>query len=471
MIRTPYLALFGAIGVVLLGCNSPAAAADPETVRLQIDPTTKIAAISPSFIGLGYETSAVAQHDFFSVKNARMLVLYRNLSSHGLIRIGGNVSDHTQYVADGTAAAHSERETTTINRQSLTDLGEFARTSGWKVMWGLNLGTGSREQAVEEAVAVDSGLGSHLQSFQIGNEVELLSRFKHNYSDYHAAYLDWKSAIRAALPGAAFSGPDSIGTLSWITNFADSESSDMKLLTQHYYRGGAKDRTSTLEKLLSPDTAWITRLGKLQQICQEHKIAFRINETNSFYGGGKAGVSDTFGSALWCLDYMFLIASHGGDGVNMETDINQLGFISHYSPIVHDEKGVCSARPEYYGMLAFAMAGHGDVVKLTVDNATMNLTAYATVDDRHQLWVTAINKDLATDATVEFGLPEGYRNSEAFALVAPAIQSKDHVTFAGNEVGGDGAFSAGAGEKVECENATARVALPHGSAVVIRLTP
>jgi hypothetical protein len=320
---------------------------------------------------------------------------------------------------------------------------------------------------------VDSALGSQLQSFQIGNEVELLARFKHSFNDYHATYLDWKSAIRAALPHSAFSGPDSIGTLGWITNFADSESSDMKLLTQHYYRGGAKDPTCTLEKLLNADTAWITRLGKLQQICQEHKIAFRINETNSFYGGGKAGVSDTFGSALWCLDYMFLVASHGGNGVNMETDINQLGFISHYSPIAHDQKvpAICSARPEYYGMLAFAMAGNGDVVKLTLDKTPVNLTAYATLDDRHRLWITAINKDFARDATVEFGVPEGYKNAEAFALVAPTIQSKDHVTFAGSEVASDGTFSPQAGEKVERDNTTVHVPLPHGSAMVIRLTP
>jgi len=80
----------------------------------------------------------------------------------------------------------------------------------------------------------------------------------------------------------------------------------------------------------------------------------------------------TFASALWCLDYMFNLAAHGCGGVNMETDVNQLGFISHYSPIVHDANGVCSARPEYYGMLAFAMAGHGELIKVSIEKIEVN---------------------------------------------------------------------------------------------------
>jgi hypothetical protein len=45
---------------------------------------------------------------------------------------------------------------------------------------------------------------------------------------------------------------------------------------------------------------------------------------NSFYAGGKPGVSDTFASALWCLDYVSPAASFGSEGVNLETDVNQI---------------------------------------------------------------------------------------------------------------------------------------------------
>jgi hypothetical protein len=297
--------------------------------------------------------------------------------------------------------------------------------------------------------------------------VEALPRFAKSYEAYHSAYLDYKSAIRAMLPDAPFSGPDSIGNLAWITNFAATEAGDIKLLTQHYYRGGAKDPKTSLERLLEHDDGWENRLEKLRQICRDKGLAFRINEVNSFSGGGKPGVSDTFGSALWCLDYMFLLASYGCDGVNMETDVNQLGFISHYSPIVHHAEGQCSARPEYYGMLAFAMAGKGEMLKLSLDKTAINLSAYATRDNDGLLWITAVNKDFTRDAAVEISLPDGYSSAGAFRLSAPSVESKDHVTFAGAEVSASGAWIPGPPEKVIAENRTARLLVSHASAVVL----
>jgi hypothetical protein len=440
-----------------------------EVVKIQVDPKTALGRISTDFIGFGYETSAVAQSNFFSAKNATMVQLYRNLSPHGLIRIGGNVSDHTKYVPEGEAAAHTEKEVTIINRANLADLGGFARATGWKVMWGLNLGSGSKEEAVQEAVAVDAALGSNLQSFQIGNEVEALRRFTKNYEAYHAAYLDYKAGIRAVLPRAPFSGPDSIGNWDWITNFASTEAGDIKLMTQHYYRGGAKDPKSTVERLLQHDNGWENRLKKLRQISQDHGLAFRINEVNSFSGGGKAGVSDTFAEALWSLDYMFLLASYGCEGVNMETDLNQLGWISHYSPIVHDAAGHCSARPEYYGMLAFAMAGKGELLRLTLDKADLNLSAYATRDDEGFLWITMVNKDFFRDAMAQTALPEGYSSAAAFRLSAPSLESKDHVTLAGTEVSSNGQWTAEPPEEVAVKEDTARLLVPHASAVLLQL--
>ena len=38
---------------------------------------------------------------------------------------------------------------------------------------------------------------------------------------------------------------------------------------------------------------------------------------NSVACGGKAGVSDTFASALWALDALFAVARSGADGVNL----------------------------------------------------------------------------------------------------------------------------------------------------------
>ncbi len=457
--------------VLFMCARLPAQGQHADVVKIQVDANTTISRISPDFIGFGYETSAVAQSNFFTAKNVTMAQLYRNLSPHGLIRIGGIISDHAKYVPDGIPVAHTLTGVTIINRSNLADLGDLARATGWKVMWGLNLGTGSKEEAAQEALAVEAALGSSLQSFQIGNEVEDLRRFGRSYEAYHTAFLDYKMAILEVAPKAPFSGPDSVGNLAWITNFAATEAGSTKLLTIHYYRGGAGDPKSTLEKLLQRDDRLENRLEGMREVCRAHNLAFRINEVNSFSGGGKAGVSDTFASALWCLDYMFRLAAYGCDGVNMETDINQLGFISHYSPIVHDETGHCSTRPEYYGMLAFATAGKGDMVQLTLDKDDINLTAYATKDDRGLLWLTVINKDFSKDAVVQGVLTGGQATAEVLRLQAPSMESKDQVTFAGTQVSVGGNWAPGPTEKLRINGGAVNLAVPHASAALVCLRP
>ena len=121
-------------------------------VKIALDTKTVAGAIPPDFIGFGYETSAVAQTNYFRGDNRTLIRLYRQLGSNGLIRIGGNISDHTRYVPDGTSAVNTERAVTVVNRRNLEDLAAFARATGWKVMWGLNLGTDSKEAAAQEAV-------------------------------------------------------------------------------------------------------------------------------------------------------------------------------------------------------------------------------------------------------------------------------------------------------------------------------
>ena len=64
------------------------AAETPVTLTVTIDPTVVVATVPADFVGLGYETCAVAQPDYFSAKNTRLIKLYGNLAPHGMIRIG-----------------------------------------------------------------------------------------------------------------------------------------------------------------------------------------------------------------------------------------------------------------------------------------------------------------------------------------------------------------------------------------------
>ena len=129
-------------------------------------------------------------------------------------------------------------------------------------------------------------------------------------------------------------------------------------------------------------------------------MPYRICETNSCFGGGKPGVSDTFASALWGLDFLFTLAAADAGGANLETGVNQHGFISSYSPLGDDEQGHYSAKPLYYGMLAFAQASRGRRVEAQFDAGNLRVKAYAVLDEDRRLSVTLINKEASQDVEV-----------------------------------------------------------------------
>ena len=444
--------------------------AEPETVRIEIQPEEKQYNIPEEFIGFGYETSAVAKEGLFSPENKHLVQLYKTLGSKGMIRIGGIIGDWTKYEPDGKPIGRPKEENTIINRFVLKDLGDFLRATGWKAMWTLNLGTGSKEEAVEVALAIDELLGDRLHSFEIGNEVNLLKRFA-DYEDYHSTYLEYKAAIRSVLPNAKFSGADvaSNGDIAWSLNFARREAKDMSLLIHHYYRGGAGSKSATIETLLGPHPISDERFGKLRDVSKDQNIKFRINEMGSFTGGGKAGVSDSFAAALWCLDAMFRITSYGGAGVNVQTDVNQLGFISHYSPIFRDEKGSLQERPSYYGMLAFSLSGKGSLIKLKKSEHRLNLKAYATGNSDNEVWITIINKDLHQKANIELSMPDGFSEAEAHRLSAPSVTSKDGITLGGSKVAANGTWKPGKPEQLVVTEKTAIFSVPKASAILVRL--
>jgi len=47
----------------------------------------------------------------------------------------------------------------------------------------------------------------------------------------------------------------------------------------------------------------------------------------------------------WRLDLMFKVGIAGGQGVNWQTGLNQLGFVSWYSPIFENDDGTLLTRP------------------------------------------------------------------------------------------------------------------------------
>jgi hypothetical protein len=451
-------------------CLPPSLARAADAVSIRIDRGARQPAVPADYMGLGYEISSVAVPGLLSAKNSAYVRLVRNLGPRGVIRVGGNTSDFSTYDAKGEAK--SLPKGTVVNDANFRELRTFLDATGWKLIWGLNLGGSDMDNAVAEARAIAATMGDRLLALEIGNEPDLFVQSGHRqgnygYGEWLVEYRRYKAAIRAQLPRVPFAGPDLAGRgVDWMANFARDEGRDAVLLTAHHYIQGQANPTSTLELMLEEEKKFQPALAQFKVASEEAHLPWRMCETASYSGGGKENVSDTFAASLWALDYLFVLASYGCSGVNMETGVNHLGWVSHYTPIGDDLKGHFSAAPEYYGLLAFAKASFGERLGVRVETGGVNLTAYAT-EKNGETTLSLINKDMARAASVTVsGVP--VRRASALRLTAPSLSTTSGVTLGRAAVGADGSWS-GETEPVKLSGETALLDVPAGSGAIVTL--
>jgi hypothetical protein len=446
------------------GLRSEAEISNEQELQLASGPATEIPA---NFTGLGYEMLSVTTPGLLSSTNHRYLELIKGLGPQGVLRVGGIVANYTRYVPDGTPAF--EPKDTVITRPILERFGQFLHAINWKAIWSVNFAQGSIEDAVKEARAVSAVLGSRLLAMEIGNEVENYGKGQpfrkspYTYEEYRKEFDAWQAAIARAVPGIRFAAPDTATNVEWVERMAEDARGEVHLLTTHYYRNG--QRRGSAEQLLTPDPRLQDVITRLRAASQQSGIPWRICEINSFSGGGRPGVSDTFIGALWTLNIMLLLAQSGCAGVNMETGVNQLGFVSSYSPIQDDGKGINSAGAPYYGMLAFAQAFSGahQLLPLAGGEPGSGLSAYVLGAGGKPRSAVAINMT-TVDRRVSVARL-GLKRASVFRLTAPSVDSKSEVTFGGAAVDSNGRWKATDREAVR----DASILVPGTSAAVIRV--
>ncbi len=445
-----------------------ALAQEEKQASLRLSSAAPAAPVPENFIGLGYEMSSAAQLGLLSAKDTKYVQLVRNLGSRGVFRFGGIVADFTNYVPDGPI--RTEPKDTVISRASLEQLRGFLDATGWTAIWSVNFGSGTLEDAIAEARAVHSILGPRLEAIELGNEVENYGRGAHplrkapwDFPQYLTEYRQWHRAILTAIPGLRFAAPDTAASVQWVQEMARQAPGEVQLLTTHFYLGD--QRKATLEQLMQPDPVLRSKLENLRQISRDSGIPWRMCETNSFFGGGHPGLSDTFAGALWTLDYLLLLAQYGCAGVNLETGVNQLGFLSSYSPIRTEADGRVVTGAPYYGMLAFAAAGAdgAEMLPVEVTGSGSGLTAYAVRKRGRVRSVVILNWSQKNQTSISIaGL--GLHSAHVLRLRAPSLTSKDGVQFAGTEVDAQGRWLPKTEEQLQSDLIT----LPATSAAVFR---
>lgn len=456
------------------------------SLRLTINPRSVGYTIGPDFTGLSYETQQLGDPTFFSPDNTDLISFVRGLGASGVLRIGGNSSEYcywtpkpTQADLDAVAAnggnaigpstgKHPDA-VRKITPQAVRNLSGFVDATGWKLIYGLNMGTGTAEDAADEAAYVMNLFGSKLIAFQLCNEPDLfhqngIRKAGYNFADFAQEWQHFYEVIRKRVPNAPFSGPDTAFNNEWLAPFAKQFKSEIQFLSQHYYaEGPPTDPSMTIERLLRPNPKLVQQFDGMQTTCRESGLPFRMTETNSCYSAGKKGVSNTFASALWGAELMYQLASVGGIGINFHG-----GGYGWYTPIAGLPKQGFEARPLYYGMLLFAQAGAGQLVesKLSQPQPDGAIAAYSLKTDAG-LKTVLFNKSPNAGASLTIDPGQRVRSAKVLQLSGPSLDATSGVTLGGVAVNAQAKWSAAAQASVAGRQGHFLVELPPASAALV----
>ena len=483
-----------AASTLLPGCGSSgiSGASTPPTTTGNAQPTpsgsitqatltvkaTAAGAIGPAFAGFSYEKNSlnIAR---FTASNADLIGLFKRLGT-SVLRIGGNSVDTNVWTPTGAGLTTGQ-----IAPSDVASLAAFVKATGWSCLYGINLGgsasgTTTAALAAAEVAYAAAQFGSSLLGIEIGNECDLYGNSGNYYAgnwslaQFEALWGQYRTAILATTPGVAITGPASASSeTTWTVPFGKAVTkSEIPLLTQHYYRGNGSLPSSTVEVLVSADPTLITDLGEMQTGAQQIGIPYRMAECNSFYNGGASGVSNSFGSSLWVIDYLFNCAQNGASGVNLHGGGNGTG----YTPIADSNGAVVAARPEYYGVLLFTLAGQGTLYTTQLSVGTLNATAYAVKTAAGGLNLVVVNKDATQNLLLTTTLPQSASTASLLEMTqltsgatAPNLSATSGVTIQGASVNVDGSFAPGAAYTLSPSGEQLTCYVPALSAVLIQI--
>ena len=413
-------------------------------------PGTEGVTVPEDFLGLSYETPQLYNAAFFSPGNSALIEAFRGIAPHGVLRFGGSLSAYSRWRRPGADFGSVKEESAiatqrnwewklldpplthpiagAIKPEALRSLRGFLDATGWQCIYGLNFGSGTIARAVNEADHVHRILGPRLLCFQLGNEADfwagnpLLRGKDYSFDLYWDEYRSFVRAIRARVPNAPFAGPDVALNLDWLARFAERARGDALFCSGHYYgMGPASDPRMDAHRLLANgNEKLIQEMAAVKQIATRTGMRFRMTEGNSCFGGGKAGVSDAFASALWGFDYALQTASAGYLGVNLHG-----GGEGFYTPIASSAAGQV-LRPLNYGMASFAPF-LGTRLRVCPIAETLNATAYLAENDRTRLLAIANKSGAPLAIRFADGLGLSDAPSSGHLLSAPALDDKAHT--------------------------------------------
>ena len=447
-----------AVGAAVAVKQAAEAATVPAAVTVNLTGAAR-GTLSAGYLGLSFESNPYADGGVNSGKfdaKGNLPQLLRTLGA-GTLRLGGNSVDRTYPKASPAAL------------QGLVRLGD---ATGWRYVYSTNLAHYDAANTTADAAAVRAALGGRLKSLVCGNEPDLYRNNNYRPSSYSVtAYVTEAnrclSVMRAQAPGVPVSGPDT-ATPGWLPGYASAQRGKVGLLNHHHYplsncNGPNGTATNLVAKAKRSSEAGL--IASAAATARDNDMRLVMSEVNSAACGGITGVSNTFASALWALDYIFAGVENGATGMYFHGALDKA--CSGYTPLCETSAGQYKAQPIYYGLLFANLAGTGAVLPTTL-NTSANIAAHTVRAADGTVRVVLVN--LGWD-TVQTSLKAGTRGGAGSLLrmTAPTLASTSGYQIQGRTVNADGSFTPAAATALTCTSGTCPVTLQPYSAALVTL--
>ncbi|KAJ6627351.1 glycoside hydrolase family 79 protein [Mycena sp. CBHHK59/15] len=446
------------------------------------------------FYGFSIEFSVINQ--ILGVNGSFLQVPFLNLMSNlqarggsVRIRVGGNTQETATMVSSLPDGKMLEKGSPTDDPSQMCTppllytpevLYMLANISALvNIQWYLGIPLNDTERLrLQIAEVAEVVLGDRLLGFQVGNEPDQYGIHNHRpitYSpyDYSNDFGLVDTALRAdpkilsvtrKLIGPSISGnwkPEDV----WDTGFLNTyENSLAALAMENYPNNNCAKFLHTNNTIVDPQRIFPSYLNHSSgkeiakkylnstMLAQSYDLPFVMFETNTASCGGFAGVSDSFGSALWALDYGLQMAFS-----NFTTALLHVGGQSvYYNPFTPPPTNQSTYHswtigPVYYSALivaeAFGKSNQSRIIDLAMNNNSIYTPGYAIYDAdllaRLALFNFITDPTGASDYTLTFSVDGGHTGPryktpsqvKVKYLIAPSVSEKNNITWANQTFG------------------------------------
>jgi hypothetical protein len=368
-------------------------------------------------------------------------VLVSNLAAYG----GGQPT----LSLDGVAAWGQAQDPGSSFQTVTNELAASEGITPQQLILGIDMATTRPAVARTEIAAWQSTLPRVVRAYDLTDDIDAYSDACTDESSYTALF----ERFSASLAGAGETPPLAGGCgYNQASRFLTAAHKLVSLYVQHSYVGSAcnvegqpwpmtSTQRPTIARLLSPGAALATAADNraAARVSHRYNLPYQFTDWQSYGCGGLAGVTNTFASALWGVDEMFLDASEGVRGIDVHLTSPS------YAPfeLTSQPNGTLAAQiePLYYAMLLFAQAtGERSQILEGVSNEAhaargANVRLWATEDQSRTLRFLVIDKDLHRSGWVRIHVRHAIGAATVERLVARRPSTTAPVYLGGQTFG------------------------------------